>query len=205
MAESDAQRRQRLIESSPELALRARQQQAGLLGGQLGEQYKALGLLGGIGGQQQALEQARLQAQRGEFERELGYPAYQLGLLGQAAGGISPAVIGQTQTAKKSVGFGDILGAAAGIGGAMATGGAFGAGGLFAGGSDQRMKTNIKKLGKQNGYNIYSWDWNETAKELNWDKKYPYNVGVMAQEVKHIPGAVTEDANGYYLVNYGVL
>ena len=205
MAESDAQRRQRLIESSPELALRARQQQAGLLGGQLGEQYKALGLLGGIGGQQQALEQARLQAQRGEFERELGYPAYQLGLLGQAAGGINPAVIGQTQTGKKSVGFGDILGAAAGIGGAMATGGAFGAGGLFAGGSDQRMKTNIKKLGKQNGYNIYSWDWNETAKELNWDKKYPYNVGVMAQEVKHIPGAVTEDANGYYLVNYGVL
>tara|TARA_R110002110_G_scaffold28700_2_gene103575 strand:+ start:2118 stop:3272 length:1155 start_codon:yes stop_codon:yes gene_type:complete len=205
MAESDAQRRQRLIESSPELALRARQQQAGLLGGQLGEQYKALGLLGGIGGQQQALEQARLQAQRGEFERELGYPAYQLGLLGQAAGGINPAVIGQTQTSQKATGLGDILSTGAALGGAAFTGGAFGAGGLLAGGSDQRMKTNIKKLGKQNGYNIYSWDWNETAKELNWDKKYPYNVGVMAQEVKHIPGAVTEDANGYYLVNYGVL
>ena len=37
------------------------------------------------------------------------------------------------------------------------------------------------------------------------DKKYPYNVGVMAQEVKHIPGAVQEDENGYLLVNYGVL
>ena len=213
MAEADARRRQEMAKFAPELELRARQQQAGLLGGQLGEQYKALGLLGGIGGQQQALEQARLQAQRGEFERELGYPAYQLGLLGQAAGGISPAVIGQTQTAKKSVGFGDILGAAAGLGGAAFTGGAFNKGGAFApdgmfGGlfsSDQRLKTNIKKLGKQNGYNIYSWDWNETAKELNIDKKYPYNVGVMAQEVKHIPGAVTEDANGYYLVNYGVL
>ncbi|MAD47921.1 MAG: hypothetical protein CMQ53_01060 [Gammaproteobacteria bacterium] len=212
MAEADARRRQEMAKFAPELELRARQQQAGLLGGQLGEQYKALGLLGGIGGQQQALEQARLQAQRGEFERELGYPAYQLGLLGQAAGGISPAVIGQTQTAKKSVGFGDILGAGAGLLGAGFMGGAFNKDGAFSkdgafGGifSDQRLKTNIKKLGKQNGYNVYSWDWNETAKELNIDKKYPYNVGVMAQEVKHIPGAVTEDANGYYLVNYGVL
>ena len=111
MAESDAQRRQRLIESSPELALRARQQQAGLLGGQLGEQYKALGLLGGIGGQQQRLTQAGLTADRGEFERELGYPAYQLGLLGTAAGAIGPNVIGQNKTGRTSqFGFGIDLG-----------------------------------------------------------------------------------------------
>jgi hypothetical protein len=73
-----------------------------------------------------------LQAQRGEFQRELDYPAYQLGLLGQAAGGISPAVIGQTQTSKKDVGFGDILGTAAGLGGTLFTGGAFNTGGAFA-------------------------------------------------------------------------
>jgi hypothetical protein len=102
MAESDAQRRQRLIESDPELALRARQQQAGFLGGQLGEQYKALGLLSGIGGQQQRYDQAGLQAQRGEFDRELNYPAYQLGLLGTAAGAIGPNVIGQSQTGRTS-------------------------------------------------------------------------------------------------------
>tara|TARA_R110002012_G_scaffold3686_9_gene17358 strand:- start:3588 stop:4712 length:1125 start_codon:yes stop_codon:yes gene_type:complete len=195
MAESDANRRQRLIESDPFLALKARQQQGSFLGGQLGEQYKALGLLSGIGGQQQRLDQAGLTAQRGEFDREQGYPAYILGLLGQAAGGINPAVIGKTTKGKTS-GFniGDL--------GKFLTGGAD-AYETYT--SDQRLKTNIKKLGKQNGYNIYSWDWNETAKELNIDKKYPYNVGVMAQEVKHIPGAVTEDANGYYLVNYGVL
>ena len=72
-------------------------------------------------------------------------------------------------------------------------------------GSDKRMKTNIKKLGTVNGINIYSWTWNKLAQSMGWDKKYQYNVGVMAQEVKHIPGAVQEDENGYLLVNYGVL
>ena len=89
MAERDAARRQQAALGQANLELRAREQQAGLLGGELGEQYRTLGLLSGIGGQQQALEQARLQAQRGEFERELGFPAYQLGLLNTAAGGIS--------------------------------------------------------------------------------------------------------------------
>jgi hypothetical protein len=102
MAESDAQRRQRLIESDPELALRFRQQQAGLYGGQLSDQYRGLGLLSGIGGQQQRYDQAGLQAQRGEFDRELNYPAYQLGLLGSAAGAIGPNVIGQSQTGRTS-------------------------------------------------------------------------------------------------------
>eukprot|EP01047_Picozoa_sp_COSAG01_P087787 COSAG01_NODE_20358_length_958_cov_1.017462_1_plen_259_part_10 len=88
MAEADAARRQQAALGQANLELRAREQQAGLLGGELGEQYRTLGLLSGIGGQQQALEQARLQAQRGEFERELGFPAYQLGLLNTAAGGI---------------------------------------------------------------------------------------------------------------------
>ena len=113
LAERDAARRQQAEMNQAELELRAREQQAGLLGGELGEQYRTLGLLSGIGGQQQALEQARLQAQRGEFERELGFPAYQLGLLGAAAGGISPAVIGQR--AQKQTGFGDLLGAGAGL------------------------------------------------------------------------------------------
>ena len=108
-----------------------------------------------------------------------------------------------TTTMTKKTGMGDVLGTLAQIGGAMATGGAFGAGGLF--GSDRRMKTNIKKLGKNNGYNIYSWDWNDVAKSYGWDKKYPSNIGVMAQEVAHIPNAVIEDENGHLLVNYGAL
>ena len=123
MAERDAARRQQAAINQANLELRAREQQAGLLGGELGEQYRTLGLLSGIGGQQQALEQARLQAQRGEFERELGFPAYQLGLLNTAAGGISPAVIGQRQ--QKETGLGDILATGAAMFGAAAAGGAF--------------------------------------------------------------------------------
>ena len=100
MAERDAARRQQAAINQAELELRTRQQQAGLLGGQLGEQYRTLGLLSGIGGQQQALEQARLQAQRGEFERELDFPLRQLGLLQAASGQISPAVLGRDSRTK---------------------------------------------------------------------------------------------------------
>ena len=124
MAEADAARRQQAALGQADLELRARQQQAGLLGGELGEQYRTLGLLSGIGGQQQALEQARLQAQRGEFERELDFPLRQLGLLQAASGQISPAVIGQRD--QKETGLGDILATGAAMFGAAAGGGAFG-------------------------------------------------------------------------------
>ena len=97
MAERDAARRQQAALGQANLELRARQQQA--------------------------LEQARLQAQRAEFERELGFPAYQLGLLNTAAGGISPAVIGQRD--QKETGLGDILATGAAMFGAAAAGGAF--------------------------------------------------------------------------------
>lgn len=102
MAERDAARRQQAALGQAELELRARQQQAGLLGGELGEQYRTLGLLSGIGGQQRALEQARLQAQRGEFERELDFPLRQLGILQAASGQISPSVIGRDSRSKFS-------------------------------------------------------------------------------------------------------
>ena len=124
MAERDAARRQQAAINQANLELRAREQQAGLLGGELGEQYRTLGLLSGIGGQQQALEQARLQAQRAEFERELDFPLRQLGLLSTAAGGISPAVI--SQRTQKETGLGDILATGAAMFGAAAGGGAFG-------------------------------------------------------------------------------
>ena len=101
MAEADAARRQQAAINQANLELRARQQQAGLLGGELGEQYRTLGLLSGIGGQQQALEQARLQAQRAEFERELDFPLRQLGILQAASGQISPAVLGRDTRTKE--------------------------------------------------------------------------------------------------------
>ena len=66
------------------------------------------------------------------------------------------------------------------------------------------MKKDITFIGKEKGHNIYSWNWNDKAKSIGWDK-FP-TVGVIAQEVKkYMPEAVIQDANGYYKVNYGVL
>jgi hypothetical protein len=91
-AESDIARQMQMAQFAPELELRARQQQAGLLGGLQASQLQGLGLLGSIGQQQQALQQQAIGAQRGEFQRALGYPGQQLGLLQGAVFGMRPAI-----------------------------------------------------------------------------------------------------------------
>ncbi len=69
--------------------------------------------------------------------------------------------------------------------------------------SDERLKENITFKYKLAGHNIYSWDWNAKAKELGLNEAP--TVGVLAQEVSHIPNAVMKDKDGYFLVDYGVL
>ena len=78
--------------TQPQLEMQARAQRAGLLGGLQASQLQGLGLLGGIGAQQQALQQRAIDAQRGEFARALGYPGQQLGLLQGAVFGMRPTV-----------------------------------------------------------------------------------------------------------------
>lgn len=69
--------------------------------------------------------------------------------------------------------------------------------------SDERLKHNIKLIGKSNGHNIYTWTWNDIAKQLGVDT---HEFGVIAQDVmKTNPEAVFEDTTGYLKVNYGVL
>ena len=89
-AEADVARQQQMQMFAPQLELQARQQQAGLLGGLAGQQLQGLGLLGGIGQQQQALQQQAIGAQRGEFQRALQYPQQQLGLLATGVSGMQP-------------------------------------------------------------------------------------------------------------------
>ena len=108
--------------SQPQLNMQARAQRAGLLGGLQGQQTQGLGLLGGIGQQQQGLQQAGLGVARNEFDRALGYGQQQLGLL---QGGMGTPLIGQSTYNKKKTGLGDILGGAAQIGGSLASGGFF--------------------------------------------------------------------------------
>ncbi len=96
--------------SLPQLQMQARQQQAGLLGGLQGSQLQNLGLLSGIGAQQQALQQRGIDASRGEFQRALGYGPQQLGLL---QGGMGTPLVSTTTTGRQKTGLGDVLGTAA--------------------------------------------------------------------------------------------
>ena len=187
-AERDVARQQQMQMFAPQFELQARQQQAGLLGGLQTGQLQGLGLLGQAGAQQQQLQQRAIEAQRGEFQRALAYPQQQIGLL-QA--GMGTPLISQTTTGQQKTGSGDILGTAAQL-----------AGMYFL--SDERLKENIKPIGtSENGHNVYTWDWNDKAKELGVNDP---TTGVLAQEVmKYMPEAVTKNANGYYMVNYGVL
>lgn len=70
--------------------------------------------------------------------------------------------------------------------------------------SDERLKEDIEYLGKSSkGYNIYTWAWNDEAKELGIDDP---TTGVIAQEIQEIkPEAVHTGSHGYLMVNYGVL
>ena len=74
-----------------------------------------------------------------------------------------------------------------------------------AGGSDRRLKTNIKRTGGYIGtLPEYTWDWNEKAHEIGWSH-YPTR-GVMAQEALEVyPDAVFMAPNGYYMVNYNLI
>ncbi len=215
-AEADVARQQQMAMFAPELDLRARQQQAGLLGGQQGQPLHTHGLLGGMGAQQRGLQQQAIDAQRGEFFRALGYGPSQIGLL---QGGMGTPLVQQTTTGQKKTGVGDVLGTLAGMFGGAMLGGMFGGGAAAGSGatgaattagggrgyfSDERLKENITPIGvSENGHKLYTWDWNDKAKELGINDP---TTGVIAQEViKYMPEAISKNTNGYYMVNYGVL
>lgn len=68
--------------------------------------------------------------------------------------------------------------------------------------SDPKLKSNKKIIGRKNGFNIWSWSWNELAGTLGLSGN---DTGVMADEVKIIaPNAVSE-RNGFMVVNYEMI
>ena len=113
-------RAQAAAESDLAREMANRRFQAGLQQGLLGEQYRGLGLLGGIGGQQQALQQQARDAAYQEFLRGTQYAPQRIGILGA---GVSGMPTQSTQTSQKRTGFGDILGSAAQLGGMYFLGG----------------------------------------------------------------------------------
>jgi hypothetical protein len=117
---------QRAAESDIERQMRDRAFQAGIQQNLLGEQYRSLGLLGGIGGQQQLLQQRALDVPYGEFQRALQYPQQQFGLLSQAVrgtpsfgetSGYQPSSLEGVTTALNILGSPFVQGAFSGMGG----------------------------------------------------------------------------------------
>ena len=98
--------------------------QAGLFGNQLADQYTNLGLMTGIGAQQQALQKAGLDQAYNQFLDARGYGGQQIGLLSSALG-LMPQQTSTTQTGRKETGAGDILGSIMKLGGSLASGGFF--------------------------------------------------------------------------------
>ena len=133
---------------------------------------------------QQGMQQALIDAARGQYAGYTGAPAASLAAP-LAALGATPNQSTTTQTRQPGLFDYLSLGASA-----------------FA--SDQRLKTNIKLLGKENGHNVYSWDWNEDGKRVA-DPAQP-TVGVMAQELQEThPHLVQLGPDGFLRVDYSGL
>ena len=90
--------------AQPSLDIQARGQRAGLLGDLQGQQLRGLGLLSGIGLQQQGLQQQGLGVARSEFDRALAYAPQQLGILGAGATATQPLVSRTTSTRPSTMG-----------------------------------------------------------------------------------------------------
>lgn len=70
--------------------------------------------------------------------------------------------------------------------------------------SDKRLKENIEKITEVNGINIYKFNYKpEFIEKYNLPKGT--QLGVIAQEVEHIPDVVSENEDGYKLVDYSKL
>ena len=95
-ARTSSNLRQSGYNNSLNAAMQDRNFRSGIQSGLLGDQYRNLGLLSGIGTQQQGLQQAGMDAGYNEFMRALGYGPQQLGLLSGAVFGMTPNEIQST-------------------------------------------------------------------------------------------------------------
>jgi hypothetical protein len=85
---------------------------------------------------------------------------------------------------------------AAGLGSALGTGAAL----YLKAGSDIRIKQDIHPIGRlNNGVPFYAYQYKPEYRDT-WG--HGPQIGVMAHEVEHIPGAVSIHADGYKLVDY---
>ena len=130
---------------------------------------------------QQGLQQALIDAARGQYAGYAGAPNAALSAP-LAAIGVTP--VPQTTAKSKSPGLFDYL--------------SLGASALV---SDPRLKTDVTPAGNVGGFNFYNWKWNDEGKRIA-DPKQP-TYGVMADEVQAThPHLVERGGDGYLRVNY---
>jgi len=160
-----------------------------------GADYLDAQQLQGIGAQRQGLSQQYLTNAANQFQGAANFPYEQLQRYGQVVSGGT----GQGGTTTQSGGGGS--NPLAGALGGAAAGSSFGPWGAVAGGvlgvlSDERLKTDIKKVGElASGLGVYDY------KKFGKPER-----GVLAQEVeKVIPEAVSTHPSGYKMVKYGLL
>ena len=139
---------------------------------------------------QQGLQQALIDAARGQYAGYTGAPGQALSAP-LAALGVTPVPQSSTQTNQR--GLFDYLGLGAGM---IAKRGGYA--------SDTRLKTDIKPIGAHKGINLYTWSWNDEGKRIA-DPAQP-TIGVMAQELREThPHLVKRGEDGYLRVNYAGL
>ena len=115
---------------------------------------------------QQGLQQALIDAARGQYAGYTGSPGTSLNAPLAALGVAGPSS-GSTTTQTSSPGLFDYFSTAAMAAAKM---------------SDPRLKTNIKPRGEVGGVNFYDWEWNDEGKRIA-DPAQP-TFGVMADELQ---------------------
>jgi hypothetical protein len=103
-ARTSSNLRQSGYNNSLNAAMQDRNFRSGIQSGLLGDQYRNLGLLSGIGTQQQGLQQAGMDTGYNEFIRALQYGPQQLGLLSGAVFGMTPSEIQSTSNKQGTFG-----------------------------------------------------------------------------------------------------
>lgn len=196
LAQQAGQLRQQGFTNAQQMAqadIQNRMNQAAQLAG-LGQQSFGYGqaIQSGLAQQgqaQQALQQAMIDAAKGQYANMINEPARSLGYV-TAALGATPVPMSSTQQTtggtQRQPGLFDYLTLGAN---------------MFAS-SDIKLKKNIKFLKKlANGIKVYSWEWTAEGKKAK-NPSQP-NYGVIAQEVMNvIPDAVKRGADGFLRVNY---
>jgi len=110
------------FDTAAQLGLDDRAYRTGIQSGLLSDQYQTLGLLGGVGAMERAMQQQGLDANYEEFLRSIGYPDTQLDRL---KSGVSFLPSSTNATTRQKTGAGDILGALSGLFGTALQGGYF--------------------------------------------------------------------------------